>query len=251
MPTRLLKDSIHQSERLNALSDFQFRLWVNLITYVDDYGRGDARPAIIKGICFPLRDRLTNADIDAALQALAGAGCVGLYEVDGKPYLYFPRWESHQNVRNRKSKYPAPPENCNMDSFENICMQMNTNVPVIQSNPNPYPNPNPIHTTDVVDAPKRAQSYSEDFERFWAAYPKKVGKKDAAAEFKKAKMDVSTLIDAVERQKNSSQWTKENGRYIPNPSTWLHQGRWDDEIYSGNDRNQVKQKYSGRDFFDD
>lgn len=58
--------------------------WVNLITYVDDFGRGDARPAIIKGTCFPLRERLSNADIEAALQALAGAGCVGLYEVDGK-----------------------------------------------------------------------------------------------------------------------------------------------------------------------
>lgn len=105
MPTRLLKESIHQSERLNSLSDFQYRVWVNLITYVDDFGRGDARPAIIKGTCFPLRERLSNADIEAALQALAGAGCVGLYEVDGKPYLYFPRWESHQNIRNKKSKY--------------------------------------------------------------------------------------------------------------------------------------------------
>ena len=91
------------------MSDFQFRLWVNLITYVDDYGRGDARPAVIKGTCFPFRDRLTIKDIEAALKALAGAGCVGLYEVDGKPYLYFPTWESHQRVRQKVSKYPAPP----------------------------------------------------------------------------------------------------------------------------------------------
>ena len=70
MPNRIIKDSIHESEKVNAMTDFQFRLWVSLITYVDDYGRGDARPAIIKGNCFPLRDRLTNKDIDAALTGL-------------------------------------------------------------------------------------------------------------------------------------------------------------------------------------
>ena len=109
MPNRIIKDSIHNSEKINKLTDFQFRLWVSLITYVDDYGRGDARPAIIKGTCFPLRDRLTNRDIEAALTELAGTGCIGLYEVDGKSYLYFPNWESHQRVRTKVSKCPEPP----------------------------------------------------------------------------------------------------------------------------------------------
>ena len=60
MPNRIIKDSITKSEKWSELTDFQFRLWVHLITYVDDYGRGDARPAIIRGACFPLRDRMTN-----------------------------------------------------------------------------------------------------------------------------------------------------------------------------------------------
>ena len=140
MPTRLIKESIHTSESVNRMTDFQFRLWVSLITYVDDYGRGDARPAIIKGSCFPLRERITNKDIDAALAGLAGIGCVGLYEVDGKPYLYFPNWEKHQSIRNKKSRFPEPPDN--LQTIENSCMQMSANVPVIQSNPNPNPNPN-------------------------------------------------------------------------------------------------------------
>ena len=140
MPNRIIKDSIHTSEKLNKLTDFQFRLWVNLLTYVDDYGRGDARPAIIRGSCFPLRERLTNADINAALTALAGAGCVGLYEVDGKPYLYFLTWESHQNIRNKKSKYPAP--DGHLQTIDINCKQLQANVPVIQSNPNTNPNTN-------------------------------------------------------------------------------------------------------------
>ena len=131
MPSRLIKESIHLSEKVSALTDFQFRLWVNLITYVDDYGRGDARPAVIKGACFPLRERVTQKDIDAALAGLAGAGCVGLYTVDGKPYLYFPNWEKHQSIRNKRSKFPPPPEG--LQAIENNCKQMSANVIVIQS----------------------------------------------------------------------------------------------------------------------
>ena len=105
MPNRIIKESIHSSEDVNKMTDFQFRLWISLITYVDDFGRGDARPAIIKGSCFPLRGRITVTDIDAALRALAGIGCVGLYKVDGKPYLYFPTWESHQRIQTKKSRH--------------------------------------------------------------------------------------------------------------------------------------------------
>ena len=131
MPNRIIKDSIHTSEKVNAMSDFQFRLWVSLIAYVDDYGRGDARPAVIRGTCFPLRERLTNKDIEIALAGLAGIGCVGLYTVDGRPYLCFPNWEKHQTVRNKRSKYPAPPDDLNAIDFN--CNQMQANVPVIQS----------------------------------------------------------------------------------------------------------------------
>lgn len=133
MPNRIIKETIHDSEDVNKMTDFQFRLWVNLIAYVDDYGRGDARPAIIKGKCFPLRDRLTNKDIEAALKALAGIGCVGLYEVDGKPYLYFPTWESHQRVRQKVSKYPAPPENDNLPQVAASCGELRLESNPIQS----------------------------------------------------------------------------------------------------------------------
>ena len=137
MPNRIIKETIHTSEKINSLTDFQFRLWVNLLVYVDDFGRGDARPAVIKGACFPLRDRITIKDIDAALTALTDAGCVSLYNVGGKPYLCLSNWESHQVIRNQKSKFPAPPEieiNCNqLKAIESNCNQLQANVSVIQS----------------------------------------------------------------------------------------------------------------------
>ena len=161
MPNRLIKDSINDSEKISALSDFQFRVWVHLITYVDDYGRGDARPAIIKGKCFPLRDRMTNRDIEAALTALAGAGCVSLYTVDGRPYLYFPNWESHQRVRQKISKCPPPPPDSNPPQSAASCGELRRDAADcgevrpesrILNTESRIQNPNPEETANAVCA---------------------------------------------------------------------------------------------------
>lgn len=93
MPNRIIKESIHTSERLNQLTDFQFRLWVNLITYVDDYGRGDARPQVIKGTCFSFSDDIDKRKIAKALNALQKKGHIELSELNGKPILRFLNWE--------------------------------------------------------------------------------------------------------------------------------------------------------------
>ena len=38
------------------------------------------------------------------------------------------------------------------------------------------------------------------------------------------------MIAAVEAQKQGRAWTKDHGAYIPNPATWINQGRWEDEV---------------------
>ena len=228
MPNRVIKDSIHTSEKVNRMTDFQFRLWVSLIAYVDDYGRGDARPAVIRGACFPLRERLTNKDIDAALTGLAGIGCIGLYEVDGRPYLYFPNWEKHQRIQTKRSKYPAPEES------------------TVVHRESPLES-NPIQSESESETESNAPARETAFDRFWSAYPKKVGKEAARRSFSKVKAPVDTLIAAVDAQKRSAQWQKDNGQYIPNPATWLNQGRWEDEVAAPG----KKQYTTEGSFFDD
>lgn len=75
---------------------------------------------------------------------------------------------------------------------------------------------------------------SNDFEQFWEAYPKKIGKKAALQAWNKAvdKPPVIDTIKAVEIAKKCEQWTRDNGQFIPNPSTWLNQGRWTDQPLS-------------------
>lgn len=71
------------------------------------------------------------------------------------------------------------------------------------------------------------------FAEFWSAYPKKVGKKAALTSWKRLKPDAALferIMQAVINAKKSEQWIREGGRYIPNPATWINQGRWDDEL---------------------
>lgn len=159
MPNRIIKESLCDSEKIAALSDFEFRLWVGLITQADDAGRGDARPAIIKGRVFPFRERLSIKDIDAALQELAAKGCVSLYTVDGKPYFLFPGWVKHQRVRDCKPKYPEPTENYIPPQSAASCGELPQSAALIQSesesesNPDISAEPQATHAPPVVELP--------------------------------------------------------------------------------------------------
>lgn len=71
----------------------------------------------------------------------------------------------------------------------------------------------------------------QGFSGFWSVYPRKVGKDAARKAFAKRKPDAELLakmLAAVAIQAKSAQWQRDGGQYIPHPSTWLNEGRWDD-----------------------
>ena len=46
----------------------------------------------------------------------------------------------------------------------------------------------------------------------------------------KHKPELNKVLSALKAQKNSEQWKKDNGQYIPLPTTWLNGARWEDEV---------------------
>lgn len=185
MANRIIKESAFSSDKISGLNDFEFRLWVGLITQADDCGRGDARAAIIKGRVFPLRERVTIKDIETAIHGLAGKGCISLYNVGGKSYFYFPTWSNHQRVRDAKPKYPDP---IIIDNGEPPQLAANRGLNPIQSNPNPNPNPNPsesAHTRFTPPTVAEVTAYcaergngldAQQFTDFYASKGWKVGR---------------------------------------------------------------------------
>lgn len=80
----------------------------------------------------------------------------------------------------------------------------------------------------------KASGYSEDFEKFWQAYPKRVSKGQAWKTWEKLRKAkelpaIEDLCRAVRWRKIADDWEKDDGRYIPHPSTWLNAHGWEDE----------------------
>jgi hypothetical protein len=69
------------------------------------------------------------------------------------------------------------------------------------------------------------------FDMWWAAYPRKQGKKKAEAIYEKlSDTDKSACYLGTLRQvEENPQWA-EDDRFIPMPTTFLNQARWQDEI---------------------
>ena len=144
MSNRILKESICVSDSIESLTWFEEVLFYRLIVNCDDFGRFDGRVNVIKNRLFPLKENLTAKAVKDGINKLASVGLVTLYVFEGKPYLHLPTWNVHQNIRAKKSKFPAPPkpEECvnesecickQMNADEFRCKQMQANVPVIQS----------------------------------------------------------------------------------------------------------------------
>lgn len=68
------------------------------------------------------------------------------------------------------------------------------------------------------------------FESFWAAYPRKVGKRKAEEAWAKADAHGEDIIEGL--KVSLQNWIKEGVelKYIPHASTWLNQGRWEDGL---------------------
>lgn len=81
-------------------------------------------------------------------------------------------------------------------------------------------------STSVTDKKEQA------FDLFWEAYPRKVAKRKAHDSFMRhvTTKNYLGLMQALARHKISHQWTKDDGQYIPHPTTWLNQHRWEDKL---------------------
>jgi uncharacterized protein YdaU (DUF1376 family) len=95
-----------------------------------------------------------------------------------------------------------------------------------------YPEPEPEpkkerELTLLIDGAPLADRQS-DFEAWWSAYPKRVGKLAARKAYDKARKDGASAAALLAGLRDRGRWS-DDPRFIPNPATWLNQGRWDDE----------------------
>ncbi|WP_159709853.1 DUF1376 domain-containing protein [Geminicoccus flavidas] len=99
-----------------------------------------------------------------------------------------------------------------------------------QTGPYPKPNTRTKETPPTVPLPGDARVL-EEFEVWWQAYPRKIGRKATLEAYQRARdeAEAGQLLAAVQAAAVASKAEGTQDRFIPHPANWLEQRRWQDQ----------------------
>lgn len=105
---RMISSSVWGDEKFITFNDITRLVWFGLITNVDDQGRMQDNPLLIKAQLFPA-DRKSASSISKAIDQLSEAGMIIRYEKEGKSLVQIVKWWEHQSPSwAAASDFPAP-----------------------------------------------------------------------------------------------------------------------------------------------
>lgn len=218
---RSVKPDICTSETLAGLPAEVERTFVRLWTHLDDEGRCVDHPKLIKAALFPLHDEVTAEVVDAHLSALATAGCILRYGVEGKRYIACPSWSNHQHPQKaRDSILPAPPDSPLPDGDDRGTRPVaETYGPVVGE----VDVEGEVAVSPETGLTLIKPKYSAEFEAWWALYPRKVEKEPASKAYATARRSTSAqaLLDALAAHAAAWEANGKELKFILYPERWL------------------------------
>ena len=233
---RSIKPGFCTSEAIAALPVPVRLHFAMLWTHCDDHGRGVDNPRLIKAALWPLDDDVTAAVVESYQETLADHGRIDRYEVDGKRYFQVLRWDEHQRpqrpadsvIPESSAAAPVPVADGSASDPRGVAAVVGVvegegEVGERDTSPEVVPVPDP--------PPAVAHRYPASFEGWWNAYPRKVGKQDAARAYTVAarKVGHDRLREALAAHNAAwERWPESERSFIPHPATWLRGGRYDD-----------------------
>jgi hypothetical protein len=240
---RNIKPGFFINDQLAEIQPLGRLLFAGLWTIADREGRLEDRPRKIKAAILPYDD----CNIDLLLEDLQDAGFICRYEVGGEKYIQVVNFTKHQNPHKNEAQSEIPPcPEIAPDRHSTSTVQeqeMHTTNPADSLNPiTDSLQPETLNPT-TADAEVKTRKPKKDnrFNEFWLAYPRKDAKKDAQKAWGKLSPEedlFQEIMDGLRRAKGSRNWIKDNGQFIPLPSTWLNGERWKDEINTINDQDR-------------
>ena len=141
MPNRIIREGILGSDPVNRLSVDAELFYRRLMSVVDDFGRFDGRPVLLRSSCYRLRvDSVTEDDVLKYLAECEENGLIRMYAQNGKSptfavlvheigklleqrgiSLYLDYLNFRQKPRAQESKFPPPPPS-NAGTPPGICI---------------------------------------------------------------------------------------------------------------------------------
>jgi hypothetical protein len=232
MRIRSIKPEFWRSEDITDLNLEDRLLFIGLWSYVDDNGVGrDHVPAIIGDVF--ARDMFENpretvARVSEGLRRLAEAGRILRYTVENRTYLAIHNWDKHQKIDHpAKARYPGPDQaerSSSRESREDVARLREDLAPGTEEQGNRGTEEQGKEL--LLSAPR----WSDTFDAFYVAYPRKVGKEAARKAFAAAIRRGVSGTDIVEgAERYAADPNLPDKQFIPYPATWLNAGSWADE----------------------
>jgi len=228
---RNLKPSFFKNFELADCGPTAQLLFAGLWCLADKEGRLKDQPRLIKAEIFPYYD----CDVNGELTVIARLGFIRRYVVNGIAVIEVINFKKHQSPHHteKASELPAYTDGSDCLTTEH---EINGEVTVkapSQDGGNPPDSLLLIPSSLIPDSKQASTGVLEvRFNDFWKAYPKKKSKGDAFRAWKKIKPDEQLhdrILNALELAKTSGDWTKEGGKFIPYPASWLNDEGWEDE----------------------
>lgn len=217
-----MKPGFFQNEQLAELPVEARLLYIGLWCMADREGRLEDRPKRIKMQIFPA----DTIDVEPLLSGLEQQGLIERYESGGIQCVEIPKFLEHQRPHHNETPSKLPPRLEGLAAkVESCACQGDNNFVLNPSSLNP----------DSLNPPNPPKGGLARFDEFWRAYPKRVGKAAARRAWSRKKLDgmADTIIEHLQaRVRSDAQWLAEDGKFIPNPATWLNRDGWDDEYKS-------------------
>lgn len=218
--SRVIKPEFWNDEKLAKVSRDARLTFIGIWTCSDDYGVSKGNESWLKSQIYPYEESVKLSKFQEWLVELERLKVILPFSFHDEKYYYIKNFSKHQKVDHpSKNRNPDPPEDIESESYTYITDSL--------------ANDSREFRDEYKQNINRVKTTLCDFDEFWKAYPKKIGKHEARRAWEKMngkRPSVDVVISKIEQLKNCDQWKKENGQYIPNPATWLNRGGWDDEL---------------------
>lgn len=235
---RFLHAVLGHSEKVNMLTDLEFRVWAQYLLSADDFGVMRFSAVTVQSANDALHAR-SGRIVQRCLERLVDVGLLVDFEHQKRKYLCQLDWGKRQPMKYPSGTMnPAPPkailDRCDEATvgrfFEHHAGMVDAGGDAHQ-----------VVVDDAgAGAPQvianslrlTANGLRERFSEFWKMYPRRVGKDKAWKAWQKVKPSqelLGQMLATLAWQVKQEDWTKDRGQFIPHPATWLNNGRWDDE----------------------
>jgi hypothetical protein len=169
------------------------------------------------------RVHLMPGEFVFGLKAAAKETCISIQSI--RTLLNF--LKTSQNITLKSTNKFSIISILNWDTYQNEENEINTQINKQLTNNQ--------QTTNNKQECKELKNniYTSEFLTFYQNYPKHIGKEPAWKAWKKHNGNLPPLADLISKInefKETEDWKKENGKFIPHPATWLNGKRWEDEL---------------------